>query len=228
MELLLEMLRSIAQAVAPAEFLTILTLIAVISGMAIFMFAKHVRSKSGAWSFLDAPEEDKIDLSDIDESIKKVLVELKSKHVEIEQRHADILAEIKELRQEDLERLNAIFTYLEKLESYETMLSNLKEDMKNHFDALTEQFGLHGSNESTLHATTLNTVQAAIKIIEKIDSDIKSLDIFTKNSIVDFKNTHKDLSKDLATLSKDVALVERSVQSQIAVANAVKLQANHL
>lgn len=224
MDTILQLLSELASAFSPTEFVTVLAVIGLITFGGIVFFIKNVRKKSGLWSFLNAPEEEMVEIKDVLDAVGNLAKNSEKKYEEILGIHKEILINVLAARDEHRDRASVVVEYLEQIKNLEGSLSEAKEELTRHIDELRRQFTIHDLHDQQLYESLKTTLMNSLQIITRINTQVEKIDEYAKTAVPEFKQAHKELSKDISNLSRDIALVERSLQSQINNVTAVKLK----
>lgn len=224
METILQLLTSLASSFSPMQFLMVLGVIGLISISVILFVIQNMRQKSGLWSFLSAPEEEEIEISEVLNAVNRLAEESQRRYDEVLTVHKEILMNVLAARAEETDRGSTILGYLQQIKSLEGSLSVAKEELTKHIDELRRQFTIHDLHDQQLYESLKTTLMSSLQVINKINTQVEKIDEYARTAVPEFKLAHKELSKDISDLSRDIALVERSIQSQINNVNAVKLR----
>lgn len=224
METILQLLTSLASSFSPMQFLMVLGVIGLISISVILFVIQNMRQKSGLWSFLSAPEEEEIEISEVLNAVNRLAEESQRRYDEVLTVHKEILMNVLAARAEETDRGSTILGYLQQIKSLEGSLSVAKEELTKHIDELRRQFNIHDLHDQQLYESLKTTLMSSLHVINKINAQVEKIDEYARTAVPEFKLAHKELSKDISDLSRDIALVERSIQSQINNVNAVKLR----
>jgi hypothetical protein len=224
MDTILELLSGLASAFSPTEFITVLGVIGLLSLGAIIFFIKNVRKKSGLWSFLNAPEEEMVEIKDVLSAVGALAATSEKKYDEILAAHKEVLINVLAVRDEHRDRASVVIGYLEQIKNLEGLLADAKEELTRHIDELRRQFTIHDLHDQQLYESLKSTLTNSLQVISRINTQVEKIDEYARTAVPEFKLAHKELSKDVNNLSRDIALVERSLQSQINNVTAVKLR----
>lgn len=224
METILQLLTSLASSFSPMQFLMVLGVIGLISISIILFVIQNMRQKSGLWSFLNTPEEEEIEISEVLSAVNRLAEESQRRYDEVLTVHKEILMNVLAARAEETDRGSTILGYLQQIKSLEGSLSDAKEELTKHIDELRRQFTIHDLHDQQLYESLKTTLMSSLQVINKINTQVEKIDEYARTAVPEFKLAHKELSKDISDLSRDIALVERSIQSQINNVNAVKLR----
>lgn len=231
MDTILNLLSQLASALSPTEFILILGVIGLVSFGVIIYFIKNVRKKSGLWSFLNAPEEEVVELKDVLENVESLTTISEQRFKDILESHKDILAGHKEIlinvlitRDENRDKSAIIIGYLEHIKNFEGSLNAARVELVQHIDELHRQFSIHDLHDQQLYESLKTTLVNSLLVINRINAQVDKMDEYARTAVPEFKLAHKELNRDINNLSRDIALVERSIQSQINNVNAVTLR----
>lgn len=218
MDYIFDMLKDLASALTPGQFLVILFIIVVVSGLGIAFFIKNYKNPNGLFAFLK--QED----SPLDNNI----AEIKEKIEFLSTKMDNIVREVKELvgdafveqRIVDNSIKNEIARTIELKEEIQEMYNRLN----NSLEDVKTVIRLQDSHEQQTAEHIKNLLQQSLDAIRSTQAHLNKLDDYIRDQVPQFRADNKEFAKDLNDLSRDLALIERSIQTQVSTIQAVTLR----
>lgn len=220
MEIVLTLLKSLASSLSPTEFLVVLCLIIVAVFTSLKFVLKRVRrnSKSGLNVFLTG-EPDDSDIKELHTKLEEVMtLDEFEKAIQILMQNQ---IKSNEIIQQELHALQA------RLEALAASGREVQLSLREVHEDMLDVKDLSRETTSNLTASTVllkTEIAKALEHTQRVLSQVEKIDEFCKAAVPEFRSYHKDLNKSVSDLSRDVALVERSIQTQLNTASAVKLR----
>lgn len=218
MDYIYDSLKDLASALTAGQFLMILAIIVVVSGLCIAFFIKNYKNPNGIFAFLKTSNEEiDNDIADIKEQIEFLSTKMDNIVREVKEIVGDAFVEQRVIGDSIKTEIARTIELKEEIQQMYSRLNNSLEDVKT-------VIRLQDSHEqqSAEHIKTI--LQQSLDAIRSTQAHLEKLDDYIRDQVPQFRADNKEFAKDLNDLSRDLALIERSIQTQVSTIHAVTLR----
>lgn len=218
MDIIFNLLKQLASALSPTEFLLVLGVIAITSFTIVKFVLSHVKkSNDGLMSLFSGGAEE-------DQTHNIILTKLELALTAQVTATDRIIKAVEDLRNDSEKNTEAIKLQITDFLLLKKDLEKLNENVTKELDEFNHTFKMHDLHDQQVNESIRDHISRLQESISKLSTQVERVDDFSRNAVPEFRSYHKELSKEINDLSRDIALVERSIQTQINTVNAVKLR----
>jgi hypothetical protein len=218
MDYIYDSLKDLASVLTAGQFLMILAIITLVSGLAITFFIRNYKNPNGIFAFLKSNNEE----MDDDIAVIKEQIEFLSTKMD------NIIREVKEIvgdafiEQRDIG--NSIKTEITRTVELKEEIQEMYSRLNNSLEDVKTVIRLQDSHEQQSAEHIKNILQQSLDAIRSTQAHLEKLDDYIRDQVPQFRADNKEFAKDLNDLSRDLALIERSIQTQVSTIQAVTLR----
>jgi len=220
LDILLSLLKQLASALSPTEFLAVL---ALITGSVFFtvrwLLKQLAKGRKDGLVGLLAGGTEVDDLKTIQSKLDTMMTV-----DEFEKAFKLICERLIDSNQALIHEVDDINKRLEALSVLGREVQLSFKDIGEDLDDIKSHVKLEAAGLAQREALLKVELAKSLELLQRVLSQLEKVDEFSKAAVPEFRSYHKDLAKSLSDLSRDIALVERSVQTQINTGSAVKLR----